>query len=244
MPNSAKRRLAAGAVGLAVLAGTGGAYAAAQSSTPTPTPSTTPPAKPKVDFQAEQKAFLDDLAKRLNVTRDQLDTAIKGASEARIDAAVAAGTLTKEQGEAAKKALANGLPALGAHIFGGRGGAGGPGGRGPGGPGGPGGLGHGFGGLHGAADYLGLTDDKLREQLQAGKSLADVAKATSGKTVEGLKAAMKAATVKDLDQAVKDGHLTSTQRDKIVAELDKRLDDIVNNTPPKGGPDRPKFRWR
>src|SRR3954466_11032720 len=138
MPNSAKRRLAAGAVGLAVLAGTGGAYAAAQSSTPTPTPSTTPPAKPKVDFQAEQKAFLDDLAKRLNVTRDQLDTAIKGASEARIDAAVAAGTLTKEQGEAAKKALANGAPALGAHIFGRRPG----GGRGPGGPGGPG-FGHG-----------------------------------------------------------------------------------------------------
>ena len=242
MPNSAKRRLAAGAVGLAVLAGTGGAYAAAQSSTPTPSPSTTPPAKPKVDMQAEQKAFLDDLAKRLNVTRDQLDTAIEGAAGARIDAAVAAGTLTKEQGDAAKKALANGVPALGAHIFGGR--PGGPGGRrGPGGPGGPG-FGHGFGGIKGAADYLGLTEDKLREQLQAGKSLADVAKATSGKTVEGLKAAIKAEQVKDLDQAVKDGHLTSAQRDKIVAEIDQHLDDIVNNTPPKGAPDKPKFRWR
>src|SRR4051794_8101841 len=154
MPNSAKRRLAAGAVGLAVLAGTGGAYAAAQSSTPTATPSTTPPAKPKVDLQAEQKAFLDDLAQRLNVTRDQLDTAIKGAAEARIDAAVAAGTMSKEQGDAAKKALANGVPALGGHVFGG----------GRGGPGGPGrpGFGHGFGGLDGAATYLGLTQDQLR----------------------------------------------------------------------------------
>src|SRR5919205_3120607 len=113
MPNSAKRRLAASAVGLAVLAGTGGAYAAAQSSsTPVPAPSTTPP-KPKVDFQAEQKAFLDDLAKRLNVTRDQLDTAIKGAAEARIDAAVAAGTITQEQGEAAKKRIRSGAPLLG-----------------------------------------------------------------------------------------------------------------------------------
>jgi polyhydroxyalkanoate synthesis regulator phasin len=239
MPNSAKRRLAAGAVGLAVLAGTGGAYAAGQSSTPTPTPSTTPPAKPKVDLQAEQKAFLDDLAKRLNVTRDQLDTAIKGAAEARIDAAVAAGKMTKEQGDAAKQALANGVPALGGHLFGG--GRGGPGG----GPGhGPGGFGHGFGAIQGAADYLGLTEDKLRDQLQAGKSLSDIAKATSGKTVDGLKAAMKAAAVKDLDQAVKDGHLTSDQRDKMVADLDQRLDDIVNNTPPKGAPDRPKFRWR
>src|SRR5689334_414698 len=144
MPNSAKRRLAAGAVGLAVLAGTGGAYAAAQSSsTPSPAPSTTPP-KPKVDFQAEQKAFLDDVAKRLNVTRDQLDAAIKGAAEARIDAAVAAGTLTKEQGDAAKKALASGgLPALGPFLGRGPGGRGGPGG--PGHPGGPG-FGHGLGG--------------------------------------------------------------------------------------------------
>ena len=61
---------------------------------------------------AEQKAFLDDVAKRLNVTRDQLDTAIKGAAEARIDAAVAAGKLTKEQGEAMKKRLAAGAPLL------------------------------------------------------------------------------------------------------------------------------------
>ena len=65
---------------------------------------------------AEQKAFLDDVAKRLNVTRDQLDTAIKGAAEARIDAAVAAGKLTKEQGEAMKKRLAAGAPLLGARA--------------------------------------------------------------------------------------------------------------------------------
>src|SRR3954451_21070168 len=136
MPNSAKRRLAAGAVGLAVLAGTGGAYAAAQSSTPTATPSATPP-KPKADFQAEQKAFLDDLAKRLNVTRDQLDTAIKGAAEARIDAAVAGGKLTKAQGDEAKQHVADGNgPVLGL----------GRGPRGGFGHGGPGGPGHVFGG--------------------------------------------------------------------------------------------------
>jgi polyhydroxyalkanoate synthesis regulator phasin len=235
MPNSAKRRLAAGAVGLAVLAGTGGAYAAAQSSTPSPS---TSPAKPKVDPAAEQKAFLDDVAKRLNVTRDQLDAAIKGAAAARIDAAVAAGKMTKEQGAAAKQAVANGMAPLGGRIFGG---------HGPGGPGGPGrgpGFGHGFGAIQGAADYLGLTEDKLHEQLRTGKSLADIAEATSGKTVAGLKAAIKAATVKELDQAVKDGRLTSAQKDKVLADLDQRIDAIVDNTPPKGGPGRPKFRWR
>src|SRR6188472_910864 len=158
MPNSAKRKLAVGAVGFAVLAGSGGAYAAAQSSTPTPSPSPAP-ARAQVDRAGVQKAFLDDVAKRLNVTRDQLDTAIKGAAEARIDAAVAAGTITKEQGDMAKKALANGLPALGGRLFGG--GHGGPGGPGGGprpvGPGGPG-FGHGFGALDGAAAYLGLTE--------------------------------------------------------------------------------------
>src|SRR3954470_4916606 len=153
MPNSAKRRLAAGAVGLAVLAGTGGAYAAAQSSTPSPS---TSPTKPKVDPAAEQKAFLDDVAKRLNVPRDQLDAAIKGAAGARIDAAVAAGRITKEQGDAAKKALAGGgLPALGPLLGKGPGGPRGPHGPGP-------GFGHGFGALQGATDYLGLTEAQLR----------------------------------------------------------------------------------
>ena len=105
MPISAKRKLVVGAAGLAVLAGSGGAYAATQSSTPSPAQDR--PAA-RVDLAAEQKAFLDDVAKRLNVTRDQLDTAIKGAAEARIDAAVAAGKLTKEQGEAAEEAAGRG----------------------------------------------------------------------------------------------------------------------------------------
>src|SRR5689334_12862264 len=106
MSNSAKRKLAVGAAGLAVLAGGGGAYAAGTSSSATPNQTAAKPA----DLAAEQKAFLDDVAKRLNVTRDQLDAAVKGAAEARIDAAVAAGKLTKEQGDEAKKRLDSGAP--------------------------------------------------------------------------------------------------------------------------------------
>src|SRR3954447_12726599 len=128
MSNSAKRKLAAGAVGLAVLARGGGAYGAGNSGTTA--------AKP-ADLAAEQKAFLDDVAKRLNVTRDQLDAAVKGAAEARIDAAVAAGKLTKAQGDEVKKRLAAGAgPMLGL------GGVPGFGHGGPGGPDGPGGPGH------------------------------------------------------------------------------------------------------
>jgi hypothetical protein len=229
MPISAKRKLVAGATGLVVLAGTGGAYAATQSSTPSPTKTN---AAAHIDLGAEQKAFLDDLAKRLNVTRDQLDTAIKGAAEARIDAAVAAGKLTKEQGEAMKKRLAAGAPLLRPGPLGLGGPRGGKFGR-------P--LGIGFR-LDAAADYLGLTRPQLHEQLRGGKSLADVAKARN-KSVDGLKTALKTAVTAELDKAVKDKRLTEAQKTKILADVDARLDEIVNHTGPRGGPGL-KRRWR
>ena len=181
--------------------------------------------------------FLDDVAKRLNVTREQLDAAVKGAAEARIDAAVAAGRLTKEQGDEAKKRIAAGsVPLLGGRL------GGGPRGGGPG--FGHGGRGFAFGGfgLDGAATYLGLSEDALRTQLQSGKSLADVAKAQN-KDVAGLKAAMKDALTKRLDQAVTDKRLTAEERTRILAEADEHIDDLINRTPPKR-PDGPKFRWR
>jgi hypothetical protein len=228
---SAKRKLAAGAAGLVVLAGTGGAYAATQQG------SSAPP-----DPATEQKAFLDDLANRLNVPRDKLDAALKGAASDRIDAAVTAGRLTQEQGDAAKKRIesATGLPLLGLHG----GGLGGPG-RPPA-PGGPG-LRFGFGpgkSLDAAAKFLGLTDEQLRTQLRSGKSLADVAK-DRGKTADDLKAAMKTAITDELAQAVKDGKLTDAQRTQTLQNLDAHLTDLVNNTPPKGGrPGGPRHRWR
>jgi hypothetical protein len=235
MSISAKRKLAVGAAGLAVLAGGGGAYAAGSA------PSSPTAAKP-ADHAAEQKAFLDDVAKRLNVTRDQLDAAVKGAAEARIDAAVAAGKLTKAQGDEAKKRIESGDLGPGLGFGGGpRPGPGGPRGGGPGfGHGGPGfhaGL-----GLDAAATYLGLSEDALRTQLQGGKSLADVAKAQN-KDVAGLKAAMKAEVTKQLDQAVTDKKLTADERTKILADVDSRLDDLIAGKAPKR-PDGPKFRWR
>ena len=122
MSFSPRRKLAIGASGLIAFAGAGGAYAATQS---------TSPARP--DPAAEQKAFLDDLAGRLHVSRDDLDAAIKGAASDRIDAAVTAGRMTKEQGEALKQRIqkSTGLPLLGPGLGHGAPGLGGPGPRGP-----------------------------------------------------------------------------------------------------------------
>jgi hypothetical protein len=224
--SSAKRRLAVGGAALVVLAGSGGAYAATQSGSTT---------KQRPDPAAQQKAFLDDVAKRLNVTSDQLNAALKGAAEDQIDAAVAAGKLTKDQGDAAKKRIESSTNApLGGGFggFGGHGGSGGPGG----GPGGP--LGFGFGAgksLTVAATYLGVTEDALRKDLQNGQSLADVAKAQN-KDSAGLKAAMKTAITTELDQQVKDNKLTADQEKQFESNLDQRLDDLINNARPKGGP--------
>lgn len=224
MSFSPRRKLAIGASGLIAFAGAGGAYAAAQSNSP---------ARPEP--AAEQKAFLDDLAGRLHVSRDDLDSAIKGAATDRIDAAVAAGRLTKAQADELKQRIqkSSGLPLLGlGHGPGGPGVPGGPGPRGRFGPG-PGGPGFGFGlGTDGAAKYLGITERQLFDALRGGKSLAQVAK-DKGKSVDGLTAAIKSAETARLDQAVKAGRLTDAERTRILSGLDQRLDDLVNRTPPK-----------
>jgi hypothetical protein len=91
------------------------------------------------------------------------------------------------------------------------------------------------GGLHGdvlgaAATYLGLTRQQLLDQLVAGKSLAQVASAQSGKGVDGLKAAIKAAAKADVDADVAAGRVTAAERDAFLADLDARIDELVTHT--------------
>jgi len=108
------------------------------------------------------------------------------------------------------------------------------------------GQGHAFrggghvGGLHGdvlgaAATYLGLTRQQLLDQLVAGKSLAQVAAAQSGKTVDGLKAAIKAAAKADVEADVAAGRVTAAERDAFLADLDARIDELVAHTGFPGG---------
>jgi polyhydroxyalkanoate synthesis regulator phasin len=107
----------------------------------------------------------------------------------------------------------------------------GPGGRVPGGPPDAAAI----------ASYLGLTQAELRTQLQAGKSLAAIAKAQS-KSISGLEDVIFATAKRRLDQAVSDGKLTAAQEATRLAELKSHLDDIVNRTGPpagKGGPGGP-----
>jgi hypothetical protein len=168
----------------------------------------------------ESQAVIDAAAQNLGVTPAKLSEALKAALVARVDAKLNAGTITEAQATALKERINSDSFAL----FGG--GLGGP----------RGGGGHHVGDLATAASYLGVTQAQLRTDLEAGKSLADVAKATDGKSVDGLIAAIVAAEKDRLAKAVTAGTLTEAQQTQILANLEARVTDLVNGVRPSGGP--------
>ena len=207
-----KRKLVAGAAAGLAVAGGGAAIAATQLGSP----------------NAESQAIVDDAAKQLGIQPSRLSDALKRALENRVDEAVAAGRLTKEQGDELKQRIESGDLPL---FFGPRGGH----------------FGH-FGELDAAASYLGLTEAELRTQLESGKTLAQVAK-DRGKPVDGLIQALVDAATKRLDADVAAGRLTKAQEQQILSGLKDRITAFVNGMrghdfrfdrgfagPPPGGP--------
>lgn len=200
--------IAAGALAAAVAAA-GGAYAAGKLDSP----------------KARSDAIIADAAGQLNIPASKLSAALQKAIDDQIDAAVAAGRLTKEEGDALKQRVDSGdVPLVGGFGFG---------------PGPGHGLGHpGHGlfgeGLEAAAGYLGITTDELRSELRSGKTLAQIATA-HGKTADGLVAALVAAAKQRLDQAVAAGRITSSQEQTMLSRLQSLLQAVVNGTPPQGG---------
>jgi hypothetical protein len=169
----------------------------------------------KDDDKKAEQSILDNAAKRLSVTPQALRDALSAAQDDQLDQAVKDGLLTQKQADAIKARRKRDGRVLG-----------GPGARhfGPAGPWGPGlrhhiGVGMVFGDL---AKALDLTPSKLMEQLRAGKSLADVAKA-KGKSLDDVRSAVKAAAKARADKAVKDGDITRAQADAMLSHLDDAL---------------------
>src|SRR6187551_2253664 len=102
MEKRMKLKVAAGTAALLAVAGGGAAIAATQLS----------------PWQ-ESQTILNDAAKELGVSPSDLSAALKGALEKRIDAAVAAGRLTKDQGDELKKRVESGdFPLFGVPGYG------------------------------------------------------------------------------------------------------------------------------
>ncbi len=78
-----------------------------------------------------------------------------------------------------------------------------------------------------AAEVLGLSEDELRAQLQSGQTLADIAQA-QGMSVDDFKGALTDKVTANLQASLDAGEITQEQFDDITAELDEKLDDIIN----------------
>ena len=211
---TSKKVLAATVAGLAV-AGGGAAIAASQTDSPA-------------------SSFLDSVAKHLGISSAELEDATRAAAIDQVDQALEDGRITQEQADELKSRIESGdFPGfLGPALVG-------PGlfGFGHAERGGPGHHMFFFGDkLSSAAEYLGLTQAELREQLAAGKSLADVAEA-EGKSVDGLKQAILAGAKSALDEAVESKRLTQEQADAIYERLQGSIDELVSGTLPG-----PRFR--
>jgi hypothetical protein len=80
--------------------------------------------------------------------------------------------------------------------------------------------------LTAAAGYLGVSQSQLLSQLQAGKSLADVAKAQD-KSVTGLKNAILTAMTSSINASTR---LNAAQKTAMINEVKSHLDAIVTRT--------------
>jgi polyhydroxyalkanoate synthesis regulator phasin len=194
---SAKVKLGVAAVAAVAVAGGGGAIAATRIFSP----------------DQERQAVIDDAAKQLGVTPTELSDALTQALKNRVDDAVQAGRLTKEEGDALKERIDSGRTPF---FFGGLGFP-------------KHGLDHvgPFGSFDAAASYLGLTEAEVRARLFAGNTLAEIAK-NRGKSVDGLVQALVKAASDRIDAAVDAGKITKSQADKSKADLRDAVTDLVN----------------
>jgi hypothetical protein len=177
--------------------------------------------------RTERDAFLRGAAKKLGVTPAKLRSALREAMLDRVDAAVAAGRLIKEEGARLKQRVRSGeapflFPFLvppghgrfdhgfGPHVHGGFGGR--------------------FFDLDAAAAYLGLSEQALRARLESGRTLAQIAKAR-GRSVDGLVQALVKDARAHLDEAVKDGRLTAKERAAILQRVERWIRALVARQP-------------
>jgi hypothetical protein len=149
--------------------------------------------------------------------------AMVAAATARIDQEVQEGDLTAEEANERKANLQERITRL---VNEGKPPGGGPHGRGP--------------KLEAAAEALGVSEDDLREQLQDGKTIAQVAEERDVDKQQVIDAMVAAATER-IDQKVQEGDLTAEEANERKAELEERITTLVNEGPQRGrdgGPPR------
>lgn len=83
-----------------------------------------------------------------------------------------------------------------------------------------------------AARYLDISRSQLRSDVRSGKTLAQVANSTSGKSEAGLIQALVAARQAEVSAAVKAGTITQARGEAVLAKLTQRVTARVKATHP------------
>jgi hypothetical protein len=144
---------------------------------------------------------------------DAVDSALKGLVDNK--------TITQAQSDAVKAAIKDKVAALPRKA--------------------PGGLGRlgghpGLGAIKGdilgtASKALGMTPDELATELRSGKTISEIAKSKNVEPQKVVDALVGEANTK-IDQAVKNGKLTTEQGDNLKSKVKDRVTDAVNNPHP------------
>ena len=85
-----------------------------------------------------------------------------------------------------------------------------------------------------AATYLGTTTADLRTKMQAGQTLAQIAAATSGKSRDGLVAALTADAKAKIAATQTAGTITAAQATELTNDLATRIANFVDSNRPMG----------
>jgi hypothetical protein len=154
---------------------------------------------------AGHQAYVEDVAKRLGVSPTALTAAMRAAHLDRVAAALAAGHISKTKAALLKRRIQGAGHASLSHRSG-------------------------LGPARIAAQYLGIDRHTLRSELRSGRSLAQIAASTPGRSVEGLKAALRAAARTRLASAVSGGAITSQQEQKRLTTLSRKIDALLQRS--------------
>lgn len=160
-----------------------------------------------------------DMAEAQGVSTDDVKAALVAAANERIDAAVESGRLDEAEAEEKRAELDERIDEMitaDPSEFEGR-------------------RGHGNRGGHGKSGFasdvvtetLGLTSEEIRAGIQEGKTLSDLAE-EQGVSVDDLAAAMVDAASERIDAAVEEGKIDADAADEKKAELEERIDGVLN----------------
>ncbi len=90
-------------------------------------------------------------------------------------------------------------------------------------------------GVRAAAAYLGMPPAQLRRELRSGRTLAEIASSTPGRSAAGLEQAITQARAAALAAAVSSGRLSSAREKTLLANLNKQTAAEVRRRRANGG---------